>query len=49
MGEDLRLPSVDSYWCGNLQHLQHVLANLHQLVIKRLQRHPGQRSVFAPV
>jgi len=46
LGEDLRLPSVDSYWCGDRQHLQHVLANLDRLVIKRLQRHPGQRSVF---
>ena len=46
LGEDLRLPSVDSYWCGDPQHLQHVLANLDRLVIKRLQRHPGQRSVF---
>jgi len=46
LGEDLRLPSVDSYWCGNPQHLQHVLANLDRLVIKRLQRRPGQRSVF---
>lgn len=46
LGEDLRLPSVDSYWCGDPQHLQHVLANLDRLVIKRLQRHPEQRSVF---
>lgn len=46
LGEELRLPSVDSYWCGNPQHLQHVLANLETLVIKRLQRRPGERSVF---
>ncbi|MGK2942648.1 MAG: circularly permuted type 2 ATP-grasp protein [Immundisolibacter sp.] len=46
LGEDLRLPSVESYWCGDPQQLDHVLAHLPQLVIKRLQRRPDERSVF---
>ncbi len=46
LGEDLRLPSVDSYWCGDPPQLDHVLAHLPQLVIKRLQRRAGERSVF---
>ncbi|WP_372695798.1 circularly permuted type 2 ATP-grasp protein [Immundisolibacter sp.] len=46
LGEELRLPSVDSYWCGDPQHLSYVLEHLPQLVIKRLQRRIDERSVF---
>lgn len=46
LGEELRLPSVDSYWCGDPQHLSYVLEHLPQLVIKRLQRRVDERSVF---
>lgn len=34
LGEELKLPSVQTWWCGNAQSLSHVLANLHRLVIK---------------
>lgn len=46
LGEDLRLPSVESFWCGDPRHLDHVLDHLPRLVIKRLQRRVGERSVF---
>ncbi|MGE0809260.1 MAG: circularly permuted type 2 ATP-grasp protein [Immundisolibacter sp.] len=46
LGEDLRLPSVESFWCGDPQHLDRVLDDLPRLVIKRLQRRVGERSVF---
>ena len=46
LGEDLRLPSVESFWCGDAQHLDYVLDHLPRLVIKRLQRRVGERSVF---
>lgn len=46
LGEDLRLPGVESFWCGDPSHLAHVLDHLPQLVIKRLQRRVGERSVF---
>lgn len=46
LGEDLRLPSVESFWCGDPGHLDQVLDHLPRLVIKRLQRRAGERSVF---
>jgi uncharacterized circularly permuted ATP-grasp superfamily protein/uncharacterized alpha-E superfamily protein len=34
LGEDLRLPSVSSWWCGDPESRRYVLANLDKLVIK---------------
>ena len=34
LGEDLLLPSVPTWWCGNPVSLDHVLTNLHRMVIK---------------
>ncbi len=34
LGEPLRMPSVATWWCGEPQALETVIANLHQLVIK---------------
>jgi uncharacterized circularly permuted ATP-grasp superfamily protein/uncharacterized alpha-E superfamily protein len=34
LGEDLRMPSVVSWWCGEPPVLDHVLANLHRMVVK---------------
>lgn len=34
LGEDLRLESVPTWWCGDPDSLRHVLANLPQMVIK---------------
>ena len=33
-GEDLKLPSVQTWWCGQPKALRHVLEHLHELVIK---------------
>lgn len=41
LGEDLRLPSVATWWCGNPQSKDYVLANLDRLVIKRAFRQRG--------
>ena len=46
MGEDLRLPSVATWWCGESKQREYVLANLEKLVIKTIHRHPGERSLF---
>lgn len=46
LGEELRLPGVESFWCGDPKHLSHVLDQLPRLVIKRLQRRAGERAVF---
>jgi uncharacterized circularly permuted ATP-grasp superfamily protein/uncharacterized alpha-E superfamily protein len=34
MGEELKLPSVETWWCGEPDSLKYVLANLSRLVIK---------------
>lgn len=32
--EDLALPSIPTYWCGDPHHLKHVLSNLDNLLIR---------------
>ena len=39
LGEELRLPSVPVWWCGDRAQCEYVLSNLHQMVIKPI--HPG--------
>jgi uncharacterized circularly permuted ATP-grasp superfamily protein/uncharacterized alpha-E superfamily protein len=34
LGEDLKLPSVATWWCGQAQELQYVIENLEKIVIK---------------
>jgi len=46
LGEDLRLPSVESWWCGDPQGLSHVLANLEHLVVKPVHPGPEGRHIF---
>ncbi|MDX6321849.1 MAG: hypothetical protein QOF52_1707 [Propionibacteriaceae bacterium] len=44
LGEPLRVPSVDTWWCGDPASLNHVLTNLDSLVIRPICRTSG-RSV----
>ncbi|HQR50790.1 MAG TPA: circularly permuted type 2 ATP-grasp protein, partial [Methylophilaceae bacterium] len=46
LGQPLQLPSIATWWCGQPQEMDYVLANLDQLVIKPIYRNPGVRSVF---
>lgn len=46
MGEDLRLPSVATWWCGEPKQREYVLANLETLVIKTIHRQPGDGPLF---
>lgn len=46
LGEDLRLPSVATWWCGEPKQRDYVLANLKTLVIKPTYRQPGSRPLF---
>jgi uncharacterized circularly permuted ATP-grasp superfamily protein/uncharacterized alpha-E superfamily protein len=46
LGEDLRLPSVSSWWCGDATARDHVLANIERLVIKPVHPGLGFRFVF---
>ncbi len=46
LNEDLKLPSVGSFWCGEATACQHVLANLHRMVIKPTFPGTGMGLVF---
>lgn len=48
LGQELRLPSVATWWCGHQKERDYVLANLQRLVIKPLYRHRAARPVFGP-
>ena len=48
LGEDLRLPSVATWWCGEPKQRDYVLANLKTLVIKPIYRQPGSPPLFGP-
>ncbi len=45
LGQPLRLPSVDTWWCGEPAGLSHVLAHLDDLVVRPISRGHG-RSVL---
>ena len=46
IGEDLRIPSVATWWCGQPKERAYVLANLKKLVIKTIHRQPDRHSLF---
>ncbi len=47
LGEDLRIPSVRTWWCGDERSCKFVLANLDRLVIGPMVPHPGSKPVHA--
>lgn len=47
LGQSLRLPSVETWWCGDKTALSHALSNLDSLVIRPISRGHG-RSVRGP-
>lgn len=46
LGEELTLPSVATWWCGQERERAFVLDNLDRLVIKPIHRTRGYRAVF---
>jgi uncharacterized circularly permuted ATP-grasp superfamily protein/uncharacterized alpha-E superfamily protein len=46
LGEDLRLPSVATWWCGDSAHLNYILANLARLVVKPAFPTSRRHSIF---
>lgn len=46
IGQDLILPSVATWWCGQAKELDFVLNNLEKLIIKKANRKQKYRSVF---
>ena len=46
LSEDLILPTIASWWCGQPKELQYVLENIKTLVIKKIYRNPtGSSSI----
>ncbi len=48
LGQGLRMPAPETWWCGEPQACAHVLAHLDRLVIKATYRGFGSRPVFGP-
>lgn len=46
LGEELRLPSVPTWWCGQPESLDYVLANLPSLVLKPTFPGGTERAIF---
>lgn len=46
LGEDLLLPDIRTWWCGNPKAMEYVLGNLDALVVKQAGKPPGQRCLF---
>ena len=45
LGEPLRLPSVETWWCGDEKSRSHVLSSLDRLVIRPISRGAGRSVV----
>ena len=48
LGEQLEIPSVATWWCGQAKECKYVLEHLDSLVIKSSFRTFGSRSYFGP-
>ena len=46
LGEELKLPSVHTWWCGQKEDLNYVLENLQSLVVKSAYPTRGEDPVF---
>ena len=46
LGEDLKMPAVATWWCGEEPELNYVVQNLSKLVIKPAFPSPGLQPVF---
>jgi uncharacterized circularly permuted ATP-grasp superfamily protein/uncharacterized alpha-E superfamily protein len=46
LGQELRLPSVATWWCGQPKECEYVQQNLHRLVLRRIHHGAGIRPVF---
>ena len=46
LGEDLRMPSVATWWCGDREPRRYVLDHLEDVVVKPAFPRPGQQAEF---
>ncbi|NKB66616.1 MAG: hypothetical protein GKR89_06110 [Candidatus Latescibacteria bacterium] len=45
LGQDLKLPSIATWWCGQPQACQYVLDHLDRLIVKSIHRQAGKQTV----
>lgn len=53
LGEELSIPSVATWWCGQAREMAHVLENLERLIVRKVASRrsflaPGQNSFVGP-
>jgi uncharacterized circularly permuted ATP-grasp superfamily protein/uncharacterized alpha-E superfamily protein len=48
LDEELKLPSVPTWWCGQPAELNHVLEHLHEMVVKSAFPTRGEDPTFGP-
>jgi uncharacterized circularly permuted ATP-grasp superfamily protein/uncharacterized alpha-E superfamily protein len=48
LGEELKLPSVQTLWCGHPEIMEHVIQHLQQFVVKSAYPTRGEDPVFGP-
>lgn len=46
LGEKLLLPSVATWWCGDAEGLEHVMARSERMVVRSIDRAEGGRPLF---
>ncbi len=46
LGQSLKLPSVATWWCGQVRERRHVIANLDRMVVRMTHRRTGNRPVY---
>ena len=46
LGEDLFLPSVATWWCGQPKEMEYVFEKIESLVIRNIYRGPNHKSIF---
>lgn len=46
LGQDLLLPGVETWWCGDDAGRQYVLDHLNELIVKPIFPRPGKRAIF---
>ena len=44
LGEELKLPTIASWWCGQAKEMNYVLENISSLVVKRIYRDSTART-----
>jgi len=47
LGEELKQPSIASWWCGHQKELNYVLEHISTLVIKKIYKQTGFKSIDA--